>query len=337
VEDPTPRGRPQVVVASIQGRDSLPDDLASDLEAVADVTFHACPDRMTPDEAVARFVDADVVALTPKVSPRLTADLIARLPRLRGLVLHATGFDFVDTVALERRGVLLSTLPDYSTRAVAEQTLGCMLALSSRLHLGNDRSRGRVPPDASLRGFELAGRTLGIVGCGRIGSKVAALAQAIGMRTLSYDIDPTPVPGVTYVDRPTLYAASDVVSLHCPLPFEGGAIVTAEQIDLMPSGSVLVNSSRCRLVDDDAVIAAIRRGHLRGYAVDDEHLTGDHVDDLLTEGRILQTGHSAWWTDETLARGARMWAAAIRATATGTPRDVEAAGALVITDAAAVT
>ncbi|MEX1176916.1 MAG: NAD(P)-dependent oxidoreductase [Nitriliruptor sp.] len=320
--------RPRVVLASVQGRDSLRPQDAAALERIAQITFHAGPDRMTPDEMVARFADAEVVALTPKVSPTLTADIIDRLPRLRAIALHATGFDFIDIDALDRRGILLCTLPDYSTQAVAEQSIGLMLMLSSRAHLGNDRSRGRVHAGTSLRGFELAGRTLGLVGCGRIGSRVAHLAQGIGMRTISYDIAPKPVPGVTYVDRAELYRRSHVVSLHCPLPFRGGAIVTAEQLALMPEGAVLINSSRCRLVDDEAVIDAIRRGHLRGYAVDDEHLGGDHVDDLLAEGRIVQTGHSAWWTDETLERGAEMWAAAILALATGTADDVLATGAL---------
>ncbi|GGI06059.1 2-hydroxyacid dehydrogenase [Egicoccus halophilus] len=315
-------GLPRLVVVSVQGNKSLPAERLADLERLATVDYLAREDAMSPDEAIAAFADADVVAVTPKVSPPLTGDLVARLPRLRGIVLHATGYDFVDVAALQRQGVVVSTLPSYSTRSVAEQTIGMLLALSSRLHLGNDRSRGLVAPTTSLRGFELAGRTLGIIGCGRIGSTVAALAQGLGMTTIAHDIAPKPVTGVTYVERDELLDRSHVVSLHTPLAWGAPPMLGAAEFARMPEGSVLVNSSRSALVDDDAMIDAIRRGHLRGYAVDDETLGGPRVDDLLREGRILQTGHSAWWTDEVLERGATMWADAIVAMLTGEPTNV---------------
>jgi phosphoglycerate dehydrogenase-like enzyme len=311
--------RPRVVVASVQGRKSLAERAAAELERVADVTFLARDGALTPDEAVAAFADADIVAITPKVSPPLTAGLVDRLPRLRAVCLHATGYDFVDVTALRAAGVEVTTLPDYSTRSVAEQTLGLLLSVSARIHLANDRSRGLVGHHTSLRGFELAGRTLGIIGCGRIGSAVARLAQAVGMTTIAYDIDPKPVDGVTYVDRDQLLRTSDVVTLHCPLAYDAPPMLGPEELRRMPPGSVLLNSSRAALVDDEAVVAAVRDGHLRGYAVDDELLGGPEVDDLLREGRILQTGHSAWWTDETLARGAEAWGEAILATLAGDP------------------
>lgn len=311
--------RPRVVVASVQGRKSLAPAAAAELERIAEMTYLARETAMDEDEAVAAFADADVIAVTPKVSPPLTAALVARLPRLRGVCLHATGYDFVDVRGLGEAGVVVSTLPDYSTRSVAEQTLGLLLSVSARIHLGNDRSRELVPRDTSLRGFELAGRTLGIIGCGRIGGTVARLAQGLGMTTIAHDIDPKPMDGVTYVDRDVLLATSDAVTLHCPLAYGAPPMLGEAEVRRMPVGSVLINSSRAALVDDDAVIAAVRDRHLRGYAVDDELLGGPEVDDLLREGRILQTGHSAWWTDEVLARGARAWGSSILAMVAGDP------------------
>jgi phosphoglycerate dehydrogenase-like enzyme len=319
-----PLERPNVVVASIEGRGSLPSVRLRELDAVAHVTYLVRTEAITPDEAVSLWRVADIVAVTPEVSPRISPDLVASLPRLRGIALHATGYDFVDVDALRDHGIVLSTLPEYSTRSVAEQTLGLMLSISSRLHLANDRSRGLVPPRTSLRGFELRGRTLGIVGCGRIGGTVAGLAQAIGMTTLAHDIDPKPVPGVTYVPRDELLARSDVLTLHCPLGYEAPPMFGEAELRALRRGAVLINSSRAELVDVAAVVEAVRDGHLRGYAVDDTVFSGAEVADLLAEGRILQTGHSAWWTDEVLDRGSWMWADAILAMIAGRPIDVVA-------------
>jgi phosphoglycerate dehydrogenase-like enzyme len=311
--------RPTLVAVSVQGESTLPPDQIAALRERADVTFLARGDHMTPEDARFALRQADVVAMTPKVAPRFDEDLLRALPRLRGICLFATGYDFLDVPLLERHGVLLSVLPDYSTEAVAEHALGLLLSVAGRIHLANDRSRRMIPATTSLRGFELRGRTLGIIGCGRIGSRVAQLAQAVGMRTIAHDIDPKPVAGVTYVERDELLAESDAVTLHCPMVFGAPPMIDAHALAVMRPGAVLINSSRAALVDDDAVVASIRAGHLRGYAVDDELLDAPELEDLRREGRLLQTGHSAWWSDETLARGAVMWGEHIQAMLDGVP------------------
>jgi phosphoglycerate dehydrogenase-like enzyme len=319
---PQGESRPQLVVVSVQGEKTLPPDQTARLTELADVTFLARQAPMSHAEALFAFRHADVVAVTPKVAPDLDEALLRDLPHLRGIALYATGYDFLDVPLLERHGVRLSVLPDYSTEAVAEHAIGSLLAVAGRIHLANDRSRGLVGPTTSLRGFELRGRTLGIIGCGRIGSRVAELAHAFGMRTIAHDIDPKPVAGVTYVEREELLSASDAVTLHCPMVFGDPPMIDAAALATMRPGSVLINSSRAALVDDVAVAASIRAGHLRSYAVDDHLWTDPDVDDLLREGRVLQTGHSAWWADEVLARGARMWGEHIAALVVGQPRDV---------------
>lgn len=311
-----------MVVASVRGRGTFAADQAEWLESIADVSFLSRSGAMSTADARRSFRAADVVAVTPKVTPAIDSALLAGLPRLRGLAIYATGYDFLDVDELRRKGVVLTVLPDYSTVSVAEHTVGMILSMSRRIHLGNDRSRGYVGPDTSLRGFELNGKTLGIIGCGRIGSRVAGLAQAFGMTVISYDIDPKPVPGVTYVDRDFLLGRSNVVSLHCPMEYAADPMIGPVEIGSMRPGAVLVNSGRSGLVDADAVVRSIRAGHLRGYAIDDAVFGGPTVADLLEQGRILQTGHSAWWSDEVLTRGGRMWAEHIGALATGMPIDV---------------
>lgn len=314
--------RPAVVIVSVGGRGTFaPADVAR-LESLANTTFLVRTGPMAFVDAVDAFRDADVIAVTPKVAPQIDAPLLQALPRLRGLALYATGYDFVDTEELWQNGVELSVLPDYSTTSVAEHTIGLMLTMSRRIHLGNDRSRGLVDAGTSLRGFELEGRTLGIIGCGRIGSRVARFARTFGMTVLAHDIEPTPVEGVAHVGRDRLLRDSDIVTLHCPMEYDAPPMLGDLEIARMRPGSVLLNSSRSGLVDNGAVVRSIRAGHLRGYAIDEAVFGGPQVADLLAQGRILQTGHSAWWSDEVLARGGRMWAEHIVALALGCPVDI---------------
>jgi phosphoglycerate dehydrogenase-like enzyme len=317
---------PSLVLLSRQGRVSLPAPIWSRLSQVADV--RAVP-RLSPPtraEAVKLLARADLLGATNACLPSVDAPLLDALPGLRGLILYATGFDHLDLELLQSRGVGLCIVPDYATVAVAEQTVAMMMALASRLHLAHDRSRGLAPAEVSLRGVELAGRTLGVIGIGRIGARVAALANGLGMHVIGADTNPLVVSrarrnGLRTADLGELLSRSDVVSICANHRFGAKPIVNAAELAAMRPGSFLVNAARAALVDSAAAIAALRRGHLRGYAVDDE--VGDRVAhaDVLREGRLLQTGHSAWWRDETLDRGAGMWGERLIAAAMDAPID----------------
>jgi phosphoglycerate dehydrogenase-like enzyme len=310
--------RPRVVVVSVQGRAGLAGAGVEDLERVADVTYVRRSGRMSPGDAVGTFREADVVAVTPKVMPVFDDALLSCLPRLRAVALHATGFEGFDVALLARRGVALRTLATYATESVAAHALGLVLAMSTRLHLAADRSRGLVAPSTSLRGFELAGRTLGVVGLGRIGTRLAGMVPALGMRVVAADVVPRTVPGVTMTTLPRLLARADVVALACPLVAGAPPVLDAAAVAAMRPGAVLVNVGRPELVDGPAVVAALRSGALRGYAVDDV-VAGPAEADLVAEGRLLQTGHSAWWTDEALARGSRQWVDSVLRLVNGWP------------------
>lgn len=319
--------RTRVVVASVQGRATLAASSAAELEAIADVRYVATRHALSGAEAATVFAGAEVVAFTPKVAPRMDEALLAVLPRLSGVAVYATGYDFLDVELLDRYGITLTYLPDYSTTSVAEHTLGMLLALSRRIHLGNDRSRGLVPAETSLRGFELAGRTLGIVGFGRIGRAFGRLATALDMRILA--VDPrggrVGTEGVRLVPFGDVLREADAVAVMCPAGRDREPVLGPAEIAQLRTGAVLVNASRARLVDTDAVAAAIRAGRVRGYAVDDVVFDWRQHADLLTEGRVVQTGHSAWWSDEVLERGGAMWGEHIRRLVLGSPIDVVSA------------
>ena len=319
--------RPNVVVLCRRGRASLEPEQWAALDAVANVRVIQREAAPGPDEAAVLLAEADLLGTTNLCLPRLDAELLSRLPRLRGVVLYATGYDLLDVPLLERAGVGLSVLPEYATRSVAEHGLALLLGLATRLHLAHDRSRGVAPAGVSLRGVELGGRTLGVVGVGRVGLKTAELARAFGMQVVGCDNDASARwqasrHGIEIVDHlDELLQRSDAVAVCASTTYGGSAILRRREIGLLRAHALLVNTARSSLVDTRAVTCALRAGRLGGYGVDDVVLDPAVDGDLLDQGRVLQTGHSAWWSDEALARGARMWGERLVAAAVGDPLD----------------
>lgn len=299
----------KIVVITAQGRKTFSEEQASKLESHAEVSFGAALGRLSEDELVARLSEADYAGLTPRSVPVIQESWVGRLPRLKGIAVFATGVDFIDTEYLRKRGIKLSHLPVYSTESVAEHTIGLLLAMSRRIHLSQDRVRGRVPSETSVLGWELRGRTIGIIGLGRIGSRVAELAAAFGMRVLGYDPF-RQSERAALVSMDELLASSDIVSLHFPAQWHGSAAIGREELARMKPGATLLNVSRCALVDPLAIVEAIDAGALKGYAVDDIFPIGTADERALrqiAEGRILQTGHTAWYSEEVIERGYDTW------------------------------
>jgi phosphoglycerate dehydrogenase-like enzyme len=319
--------RPRLLLLSRQGSASLPADIFTTLRRIADVQVVRCPSAPPADEARRLLATVEVLGATNVCLPTIDAELLDAAPRLRGIVLYATGYDHINVDFLAGRGVGLSVVPDYATTAVAEHTIGLTLALATRLHLANDRCRGIAPGSVSLRGFELSARTMGIVGLGRIGTRVAALARGIGMGVVGTDTDSAVagrarLAGIRTTTLAELLTTADVLSVCAHRRYGQPPLIGAVEVAAMRPHALLVNAARSGLVDTRAVIAAIRAGRLRGYGVDDHLAEAETFADLAAEGRVLQTGHSAWWRDEVLERGARMWGERLIAAVRGTPRDV---------------
>lgn len=277
----------------------LSDEHRKRLDSLGEVTGYSEGPRDV-EEVVARSADADVVILGWTA---LDDEVFRRLPRLRMISVWATGYDYVDVGAAARHGVTITNVPAYAGRAVAELTIGLLLALTRHV----------VPADRSIRageytwrgfeGIELAGRTLGLVGIGDIGSEVARMARAFGMRVLACartmsgqragDL------GVEFRPLDALLAESDVVSLHTPLSSATKGLIGRREIKAMRAGSYLINTARAGLIDQSALADALRDGHLAGAALDDIH----HPDDRLTTApRVLLTPHIGFNTTEALRR-----------------------------------
>lgn len=245
---------------------------------------------------------------------------------VRHIALRCAGFNNVDLVAARELGLGVTRVPAYSPHAVAEHTLALLLALNRKVHRAYNRVRELNFSLHGLVGFDLNGKTAGVVGTGKIGRITAGILRGFGMKVLAYDPFPSPDwardTGVTYTDFDTLLAGSDVVTLHLPLTPQTHHLIGAASIARMRPGTVLVNTSRGKLVDTTAVIEALKSGHLGGVALDvyeeeegiffEDHsgevLQDDELSRLLTFPNVLITAHQAFLTREALGEIARVTA-----------------------------
>jgi glycerate dehydrogenase len=284
----------------------------SGLEALADLQVH---DRTAADAVIERAIDADIV-LTNKT--RLTAQIIGQLPRLRFVAVLATGYDVVDVGAARARGIPVSNVPEYGTESVAQLVFALLLELAQHVALHDAAVHAGEWTRAADFSFwkaplvELAGLTMGIVGFGRIGRRVGGIADALGMRVIAARGAPRDVPPflVTWTDLPALFAAADVVSLHCPLTPDNAGFVNAALLQRMRPTAYLVNTARGGLVDEGDLAAVLNAGGIAGAAVDvvsAEPIRPDNP--LLTARNCLITPHIAW---ATLAARRRLMAATVQ-------------------------
>jgi glycerate dehydrogenase len=250
-------------------------------------------DRTPPALVVERARDAEIV-LTNKTP--LDAQAIGALPRLRFIAVLATGYDVVDVAAARARGVPVSNVPEYGTESVAQHTFALLLELCNRTAThaaavaSSEWSRS---PDFSFSKaplIELAGLTMGIVGSGRIGRRVAEIARAFGMRVTT--------ASSRRADRTELirlFAEADVVSLHCPLTTENARFVNRDLLRRMKPTAFLLNTARGGLIDEAALRAALEAGELAGAGLDVASREPiDAANPLLGAPNLLLTPHIAW-------------------------------------------
>jgi phosphoglycerate dehydrogenase-like enzyme len=220
----------------------------------------------TPAEVIGfmRTAVAGIVSTDP-----FDREVFSECPALRVLARVGVGFDTIDLDAATRAGVAVTTTPGMNGDTVADHALALMLACIRRI-VENDASirRGEWDRAGRMLGTTLSGHTVGLVGLGAIGRAVARRLAGFDARVLGFDIAEVDVDGVTQVDLDTLLAESDVVSLHLPLLAETQGMIGAAALARMRPGSILINTSRGRLVQEDALVAALRDGHLAGAGLD---------------------------------------------------------------------
>lgn len=256
---------------------------------------------------------------------------------IKHIALRCAGFNSVDLVAAKELGLSVTRVPAYSPYAVAEHAVALLLALNRKIPRANNRVRDSNFSLNGLVGFDLHGKTAGIIGTGKIGRVAAQILRGFGMRVLAYD--PYPMPewaakhGVEYCDPKTLARESAVVSLHTPLTPDSHHIVRKETLELTKPGTILINVSRGALIDTKALIEALKCGHLGGVGLDVyeeeegvffEDLSGQILQDdelarLLTFPNVLITAHQAFLTQEALGEIARVTVENLTAFNAGAP------------------
>jgi glycerate dehydrogenase len=313
-------------IVVLDGHTLNPGDLSWDeLKSLGDCVVH---DRSTPSEVVTRAADAEI-AITNKAI--LQRDQILALPQLKYIGVTATGYNIVDPEAARERGVIVTNVPAYGTRSVAQHTFALLLELAQHVgHHAQSVRNGRWVRSADWCYWdrpliELDGLTLGIIGFGRIGQAVAAIASAFGMKVLasSSSSGRQHASNVATVDLDYLLSESDVISLHCPLTPQTKHLINAPRLSRMKTTSFLLNTSRGPLIDELALADALNSGRIAGAGLDVLSVEPPAADNpLLTARNCLITPHIAWATRDARARLLKIAVENVRAFLAGKPQNM---------------
>lgn len=277
-------------------------------------------DRSAPDEIVPRSTSAEIV-LTNKV--KLNGEYMSSVPTLKYIGVTATGYNIVDVAAARERKVIVTNVPTYGTQSVAQMTFALLLELTQ--HVGHHaqtvrEGRWTRSPDFCYWDYpliELDGLTLGVIGFGRIGKMVGQLAEAFGMKVLTYSRK-QPV-----AEMETLFRRSDIISLHCPLTPQTEHLVNEKRLAWMKPTAFLLNTSRGPLIDESALAKALNEGRIAGAGLDVlavEPPTADNP--LLRAKNCLITPHIAWATRAARSRLMEAVVENVRAYLTGESKNV---------------
>jgi glycerate dehydrogenase len=295
--------------------------------ALGEVVFY---DRTEPEQLLTRAKDADVLIVN---KTRVRADAFDHLSKLKAIMMSATGYDCVDIEVAGSKGIPVCNVPEYGTDSVAQHVMALLLEMSNRVGLHDmavNAGEWTAAKDWSFWKtslFELSGKTIGIVGFGRIGRRVGELAHAFGMRVLAYDrlktIQPDYQPFSWSSSIADLFKTADVISLHTPLTEELTGFVCTEILRLVKPETILINAARGGLVNDADLATALNEGWLKGAALDTVTIEPIRADNpLLKAKNTVITPHIAWATKEARQRLIEAVAKNILAFLKGEPQNV---------------
>jgi glycerate dehydrogenase len=312
-------------IVVLDGYSANPGDLSWDqLEALGELTVYP---RTAATKVVECAKDADII-LSNKV--KITEDIINQLPKLKYIGVLATGYNIIDIDYAHQRGIVVSNIPAYSTDSVVQMTFAHILNITNQVgHYADQVRKGRWSKNEDFCYWdtplaELAGKTIGIVGLGNIGMRVATIARQFGMDVFAMTSKESALlpSGIQKTTLNGLLSVSDVLSLHCPLTKDTDKLINAERLELMKPGSILINTGRGQLVDEEAVANALASGHLMGYGADVMTLEPPSKNNpLLKQPNAYFTPHIAWASKEARTRLISIAAENVKAFIEGTPKN----------------
>lgn len=289
----------------------------------AEIIFHEKSLAGYPD-----LTDSEAEVLCPFIESPIGEAELQHFPNVKLIATRSTGFDHIDLTAAKARGITVVNVPSYGENTVAEFAFALLLALSRRIPEAEARVvQGSFSP-TGLRGFDLASKTIGIVGCGHIGVHAIAMANGFGMKVLGFDAFPNEelarTLNFTYASLPDLLAQSDIISIHVPYNAHTHHLINKENVGAIKKGAYLINTARGAIIETDALVEALQSGVLAGAGLDVLEEEGDLADEtalltrphpneaelkttlanhyLITHPRVIVTPHLAFNTDEALKR-----------------------------------
>lgn len=272
--------------------------------------------------------DSEATVLCTFIESKIGEDEMKRFPALKLIATRSTGFDHIDTAEAVRRGITVANVPFYGGNTVAEFTFALLLALSRRVIDADERVRDGAFSPIGLRGFDLSGKTIGVVGTGHIGEHVIRMASGFGMKVLGFDVNRNDelarTLNFTYTTLPELLATSDIVTLHVPYNSHTHHLINSENIGSFKKGAYLINTSRGAIVETQALVEALKNGIVAGAALDVLEEEGEMNDEavlltaphpnadaikitlenhyLIEHPRVIVTPHLAFNTAEAVER-----------------------------------
>lgn len=293
-------------IVDLDGFGVNPGDL--NWEAISKLGDFKLYDRTSPEDVVLRAKDADIILIN-KIN--ITDEIMEQLPKLKYIGVLATGYNVVDIESANKRGILVSNIPAYSTDSVAQLTFAHILNMVNRVeHYADLNRKGRWSNNLDFCYWdtplmEISGKTIGILGLGNIGSKVARIAHDFGMDVYAFTSkSAAELPaGIHKATIDELFSLSDILTLHCPLTPQTQELINKDSIKKMKHGALLVNTGRGQLVNEQDIADALRSGQLGGYGADvmcEEPPSAENP--LFAQPNAFITPHIAWATLEARTR-----------------------------------
>lgn len=306
-------------------RSFLSDDQIKHLQKFGDVEAYAQTD--TEDELIERLKGAEVAVADCWDAP-LSKKVFDNAPSLKYMSINSTGYDLADVKAARDNGISIANVPGFSTEAVAEMTFGLMLATVRHIPLADKAMRkGPFQVDSANREFDvylgqnIKGKTLGIIGLGQIGQRVAEIARAFGMEVIAYNRSPRDVNGIRMVGLEKLFKTADIISLHTAYDESLVNLIDKKTFELMKCSAYIINTGRAALINEQDFYDALKTGKIAGAGLD---LVNDWSlkNKLLELDNVVFTPHSAFFTDESLQNMTKLIVENLESYFNGSPQNV---------------
>lgn len=285
----------------------------TELAGGAGIDIRYLESRLNADTAV---LSSGCRAVCAFVNDDLSEETLKELKRygVETAVLRCAGYNNADISAAEKLGIKIYRVPSYSPTSVAEHAMALLLSLARKTHKAFVRTRERNFSLDGLEGIDLNGRTIGVIGTGKVGQQLCRMCMGFGLKVIAYDVEPAWGHGIEYVDLEELLRRSDIISLHCPLTPATYHMINEESFGMMKQGVYIINTSRGALIDSEALLDCIKSGKVGAAGLDvyEEEadvfyedvslkvMRDDTLNLLLSQPNVLVTSHQAFLTDEAL-------------------------------------